>query len=125
MKEPEEVIFKANEDYQIIIANEPKSRAKLEEDLLYLQTLTYIQRRPEFRDFYLNRFETSHPQSKRLKSVFIVTAREALKKADYKTTASYMEKYLKRFPDGDYCDEYKLLLPQIKDFLELSKDVKF
>ena len=115
----------ALQDYRVLVRSDRAARQALQEDYSFLRILTSIERRPEFKLQYLGNFEESFPNSKRLATIWVVSAKDAMQKADYKTSAANMKKYMVRFPAGDFIDEFELLLPQIEDFLELSKDVSF
>lgn len=124
-KVTEENLTLAFDDYRVISRLDPNSGIKLQEDLMYLQTLMMVERSPQNRTQYLEQFESQYPASQRLSSIWVVLAKEAMKAADYQTTAMLMQKYLSRTPEGEYVDEFELLLPQIEGFLELSKGVSF
>ncbi len=112
-------------DHRIILASDEDARRSMEEDQTFLRILSSVQRRPEFKTAYFENFEQQFPDSKRLKLVWVVSAKDSMKRADYESTTSHMKKYMARYPQGEFNAEFKLLLPQIEDFLELSKDVKF
>ena len=115
----------AYHDYRNILQRDSGSTDSMREDYAFLRTLMMSESRPQFREQYLTQFETQYPQSQRLGAIWVDSAKRSMRKAKYTATAAVMKKYIARFPDGEYIDEFKLLLPQIEGFLELSKGVSF
>lgn len=115
----------AGEDLQAIGRLDRAAYTELVESRRLHAVLRAIQAQPELEEHYLRQFMQQFPQGERTSKLHAFAARATMKRARYADTVRHMKAYLQRFPKGGYVDEFNLLLPQMEDFLKLTKGVSF
>lgn len=115
----------AQDDLNAIGRLDGEVYAQLAEDRQLFRTLKSIQSQPQRAGNFLLEFLGHFPQGERAAMLQAFLARTTMKAARYDQCVEYMKDYQRRFPRGGYVDEFNLLLPQIEDFLKLTKGVTF
>ena len=113
------------EDVSLLPRLDATVAAEMREELQLFSTLSAIKNTPAYMEYYAQQFIRSHPKSEQAPKLYVLLARTAMKDAKYAQTSQHMKSYLEKYPQGGYVDEFNLLLPQIEDFLKLTKGVSF